>query len=102
LRISGGNANFKVNGRSYAEATAYAYAVAYATAIVDASVCDKCSAAAKFVASSWQSLILKAVAEAEVDLKGAANGGKVEDHVNAFVKSVAEATVTAYVKVCTC
>eukprot|EP00892_Ulva_mutabilis_P008843 jgi/Ulvmu1/6330/UM029_0038.1 len=94
-----GQASFKINGRSAANAEAYAFAEAYAVAIADASVCGKCSAAADFVAESWEEIFLRAVAEAEVDLEESANGGTVTARKHDFVTHVADVTITAYAAV---
>lgn len=64
-----------------------------------ASVCGKCSAAAEFLAKSWSEIFLQAVAEAEVQLEGAANGKSIKAASNSFVEAVADATVTAYAQV---
>lgn len=95
-----GNGSFRVNGLTIAQSEARAYAEAFATGTVDASVCNRCSAAAQFVARSWSDIFFDAVVEAETALEGAANGGSVTAASNTFVKAVAEATVIAYAAVC--
>lgn len=94
-----GQATFVVNGKSAANAEATAYAEAYASGVAEASVCGKCSAAANFVAESWESIFLKAVASAEVILSGEANGGTVEQRKRDFVENVEDVTVIAYAEV---
>lgn len=94
-----GKATVKINGRSAARAEAHAYAQAYAAAIAESSVCGKCSAAATFVAESWEHIFLEAVAEAEVELSGETNGGSAEIRETTFVQAVEEATVIAYADV---
>lgn len=88
-----------VNGKSAANAEASAYAEAYASGVAEASVCGKCSAAANFVAESWESIFLKAVASAEVYLSGEANGGTAEARKRDFVENVQDVTVIAYAEV---
>lgn len=66
---------------------------------VNATVCGKCNSAAEFLAHSWSEIFLKAVAEAEVHLEASANGNSITAASNAFVESIAEATVSAYAQV---
>lgn len=94
-----GKASVKINGRSAANAEAHAYAQAYAEAIAESSVCGKCSAAAAFVAESWEHIFLEAVAKAELELSGETNGGSAEIRQTLFVEAVEEATVVAYADV---
>ena len=96
---AGGQASFKINGRSAASAEAYAYAEAFASAVTEASVCGKCSAAAEFVAESWEEIFLRAVAESEIYLSESANGGTITRHKHDFVENVHDVTVTAFAAV---
>ena len=94
-----GNGSFRINGLTRAQIEATAYAEAYAEGTVRASVCNRCSAAAEFVAESWSRIFFDAVAEAEINLQGAANGGSIRGATSNFVEAVAEATVVAYASV---
>lgn len=94
-----GNGSFRINGLTIAQSEARAYARAYAEGTASAAACNKCSAAAEFIAESWSEIFFDAVVEAETNLQGAANGGSVTAASNTFVEAVAEATVVAYAAV---
>ena len=69
---------------------------AFAKGMVSASVCGKCSVAAEFVAESWETILLKAIADAEIELIGSGNTSLSAD---IFVEAVEKATVTAFAEV---
>lgn len=92
---------FMIDGRSVAQAEAFAVARSFAQALVDANVCGFCDIASDFVINSYEEILLKATAEAEIILEGRSTSGDepVVQAARILNEFIVSASVTAFAQV---
>lgn len=99
---AGPGSSFMVNGVSFAVASATAFASAFATATTESSVCDKCEAAATFIAEAFEEIFIEAVSDAEVNLDNMDPDADPSQVANSLVTDIQEVTIVAFANVCCC
>lgn len=94
-----GQAKFKVNGLSLAEAEATALSEAFGSAYVTAKTCHKCEAAAEVIVESISEIVLKASLEVEYSLTGHTDGEPISALIEVAERDFHDATISAIVDV---
>lgn len=98
-----GQASFKVNGVSLAEAEALVLAAEYGKLIADIKVCQRCQETALLLGAEFESITVRAAAAAQVVLEGSAEPGKpVTKSVDEYVAAYSAAFVSDFSKVRPC